>query len=267
MAILVAGIIGVATATPALATPPANDTESGAIVVRGLPFVHSMDSSEANGDGPRFCANSGSVFYRFTPVSGVRMQVDTIGSRFDTVLSVYTRDAAGEAQRLGCSDDRFGSTSGLRLRAQAGVTYFIMVGRCCGDGGDGGGPLTLTISEVADVELHVTSELSLPTTVDPSTGLATVSGRVTCNERSVVYPNGMLRQLRDDLWLARGWYWLAIGCMPGEPVSWSVEIDSESMIAFGAGPALIRSWDAASDGFEDWVQLDRVDHQIQLASA
>jgi len=261
------GLALVAAAVPALAALPANDTEAGAIEVTALPFVHSADTSGANGDGPRFCSNNASVFYRFTPTADVRVQVDTLGSEFETVLAIYTRDTSGAAHRIGCNAYRLANASGLRLRAHAGVAYFLMVGACCGDGGGGGGPMTLTVSEVDDVELQVTSQITLPVTVDPATGLATISGTVTCNERSAVYLEGMLRQLRDGLYVARGWYWTEVGCVPGAPASWSAEIDTDSMIAFAPGSPLIRTWDDASDGFGDWLDLGRVDLAVQLAPA
>jgi hypothetical protein len=263
---VIAGVVLLATASPALAAPPANDTEDGAIVVGAPPFVHSMDSSGASGDGPRFCANDGSVFYRYTPSADVRIQVDTIGSTFDTVLAIYTRDADGTAHEVGCDWGRFGGASGLRVRMRAGSTYFIMVGRCCGNGRDGGGPLTLSVEAVDDTVLVATSELALPVTVDLETGMATVSGVVTCNERSYVYPQGVLRQLRDGMWVARAWYWAAVPCLPGESVSWSREIDTDGVIAFGPGPAKLWTWDYASDGFADDVSFDGTSQRVQLVS-
>jgi hypothetical protein len=263
---LIAGAVLLAAAPPALAAPPANDTEDGAVVVGALPFVHSMDSSGASGDGPTFCSNNGSVFYRFTPSADVWVQVDTIGSEFETVLSVFIRDADGSAEGVRCNYSRFGSASGTRLRARAGETYLIMVAECCGDGRGGGGPLTLTVDEVRDTVLEATSELTLPVTVDLDTGMATISGVVTCNERSVVYPQGMLRQLRDGMWVARAWYWTGVACVPGESISWSREIDTDGVIAFGPGPAKLWTWDYATDGFDDDVSFDSTSQRVQLVS-
>ena len=50
-------------------------------------------------DGPRFCSNERSVFYAFTPAEDVYVQVDTLGSDYDTVLAIYTRDEAGRHRR------------------------------------------------------------------------------------------------------------------------------------------------------------------------
>lgn len=229
--------------------------------------VHArVDTTEAGADGPRFCSNNASVFYRFTASTNVRVQVDTLGSGYDTVLGIYTRDASGSVRSIGCSDDRLGYAAGLRLRAQASTTYYFIVGQCCGDGRRGGGQAVLTVTEVVDAALEATNEVGLPVAIDSDTGLVTVTGTITCNKRSVVYVDGMVRQVREGLFVARGWYWEEIPCTPGTPTSWSVEVDTETMVAFAAGPALLRTWDDASDGWS-WVSLEQSDAAVELVSA
>ena len=70
------------------AVAPANDLIGSATSIGALPFTETLDTTLAHGDGPRFCGNSGSVFYRFRPSVDTRMQVDTLGSDYDTVLTV-----------------------------------------------------------------------------------------------------------------------------------------------------------------------------------
>ena len=154
--------------------PPANDTEGGAIEIGSLPFTHSMDTSGATADGPRFCSRQASVFYSFTPDATSRVQVDLIGSEYDTTLGIYTYRDDGEVRFVTCNDDRFGLASGVRFRAVAGVTYFLMVG-AYGRAGwraarpDGGERLGHDL----EYEVEVTGG-----TADPATGLATVTGTV-----------------------------------------------------------------------------------------
>jgi hypothetical protein len=245
--LLVAGTgVGTAVATPS------NDTEAGAINIGSLPFTHSQDTSGATADGPRVCFSRASVFYTFTPEAASRVQVDLIGSEYDTTLGVYTRSAGGDVHRVTCNDDRFGSTSGVRFRAEAGVTYFLIVGQCCSNRGSGGGPLVLTAGEVANTELDYSFQVTGGIT-DPVTGLTTLTGSVNCNERSTVYREATLRQLRQGIFVARVYIYFYIVCTPGSPVDWSLEVDTDTGIAFGPGAALLRNWyEQAGDGWRDY---------------
>ena len=164
---------------------------------------------------------------RSTPAEDVYVQVDTLGSDYDTVMAIYTRDEAGRIVEGSCNDDRLGSASGLRLRAAAGTTYLFMVGRCCGNGssdrpGGRGGQLVVTVTEVSSVPLDFVVTVD-GGTVDPATGIATISGTITCTKRSLVYGDAELRQLRDGIFIARGgWYWYGTW-MPDAPMTLSVE--------------------------------------------
>lgn len=268
--VLVAAAVVMATPRPALAGPPSNDTEDGAVVVDTVPFVHTMDASEATAGGPRICSNLASLFYSFTPSVEERIQVDLLGSDYDTTLAVYRRNAAGDIRWARCNDDRFGLASGLRFRARPGTTYYFMVGRCCGNerrGGPGGGELILTVDRVpVEVPLGFTIELDDRGTADPATGLATLTFRLTCTARSVVYQHGTLRQVRQGLFVARGSWDAVAACGPDEVVEWPVEVDTETGIAFGPGPALVRlCCGYVSDG---WRWVDRsldTEAPIQLA--
>lgn len=247
--ILVAGM-GVGTAA---AAPPSNDTEAGAIQIDSLPFTHSMDTTDATADGPRFCYARASVFYTLTLDHASRVQVDLLGSEYDTTLGVYTRTAAGDVQKITCNDDRFGVASGVRFRAEAGVTYYLIVGECCSDRGTGGGPLVLTAGTVTNLELEYAVRVTGGTT-DPATGLATLIGTVTCNERSSVYREATLRQVRQEIFVARGYFSFFAACSPGSPATWSVEVDTDTGIAFGPGQALVRTWfESAWDGWRDAI--------------
>jgi hypothetical protein len=223
----------------AMAAPPSNDTETTAIVVDGVPFTHSTDTTQATPGGPRFCSNSASVFYRFTATEDERLQVDLLGSDYDPTLGVYTRDESG-VQAIACNDDRIGLASGIRFRTTAGATYYFIVGQCCGNGQTGGGALTFSVTRPSSEPLEVTTQLMNTGTVDRETGMATISLTVTCNQRISVSADGNLRQLRQDPFLARA-YWSAWStCTPGDPVVVSADVDTETGIVFGPGPATVR---------------------------
>jgi hypothetical protein len=266
VAVLVASVVPVVGAAPALAGPPSNDTEASATEIGSLPFTDSVDTTGATPGGPRFCSNNASVFYRFRPSRSVAAQIDTIGSDYDTVLGVYRRSASGAVIPVRCNDDRFELASGVRFRARAGVTYFVIVGECCGNGRRGGGLLSLTVAEAERVSLTYSLEITDPGTVDPATGIATVSGTVTCSAPSFVYEEGTLRQIRGGIFVARGYWWVAVECVPDEPVAWSREVDTDTGVAFGAGAASIVSvFAVVSDGWREVVREETVVYPVRLA--
>ena len=246
MAMLFAVTVVLSTAGPAFASPPSNDTESGAVRVDAVPFTHAVDTTEATPDGERFCSSHASVFYTFTPSANVRIQVDTLGSEYNTTLAIYTRDDAGQVVEVACNDDRIGRASGLRLRAVAGTAYVFMVGRCCGnpsrgEAGRPGGPLVFTVSAVSSAPLEAAISVD-GGTVDPNTGIATLSGTITCTKRSGVYAEGTLRQVRQGMFVARGYVTAYEVCSPDAPVPWSSEVDTDTSVIFGTGPAMFKPY-------------------------
>lgn len=264
MAMLFAVTVVLSTGGPAFASPPSNDTESGAVRVGAVPFTHAVDTTEATPDGPRFCSSHASVFYTFTPSANVRIQVDTLGSEYDTTLAIYKRDDAGNVVEVACNDDRIGGASGVRLRAVAGTAYVFMVGRCCGNPARGergrpGGPLVLTVSAVSSAPLEATISVG-GGTVDPSTGIATISGTITCTRRASLYVEGTLRQVRQGIFVARGYVSASEACTPGAPVPWSMEVDTETSVIFGAGPATFkRYYLSAYAGWHQWFEMDEIE--------
>jgi hypothetical protein len=235
-------LASIGVATPAMAAPPSNDTRAGAVEVGALPFTYTQSARHATADGPRRCLNHGSVFFRFQPDTAVDVQVDTVGSSYDTVLTVFTMSPDGP-HLVGCSDDRIGPWGAVRFSARAGRQYYFMVANWWR-----AGDLRLNVAEVTDdpFEGDVTVESS---TVDPDTGIATIAGTVTCNQPSALGLQGELRQLRGEIFVARGWFYQNAYCLPGSLMDWSVDVDSETGVAFGTGDARIR-WD--SIGLRDY---------------
>ena len=129
----------------AVAVPP-NDDCSNATVIPGnvinynppllnttgatIGLCESLESCESGGLG-----TSNSVWYSYTPDQDGKIAVDTIGSNYNTVLSVH--DGCGYLgsgftcvypNELACSDDYFfGTTSRVEFDALGGQTYLIKV--------------------------------------------------------------------------------------------------------------------------------------------
>jgi hypothetical protein len=233
--------------TAALAETPTNDLITQATPISAVPFSVEQDTTEANGDGPRICANNGSVFYKFRPAADMRVQVDTLGSDYDTVLTVL-RGPLSNLQRVACNDDGLHLASVVRFDAQAGVRYFIMVARCCRFGRAGGGALTLSVT-AAPTDPFAVDVAPTGGVIDPVSGDLELAGIVDCTHRSVGYVEGTVRQRRGDLYVARSWFDFSYTCT-GSDV-WTTEADV-NLIGFASGDARIRWYFDATNGYE-WV--------------
>ena len=147
--------------------PPANDNFGNAQVltgcsgtVAGTNIGATAEASEVN-HSPDGGGGRRSVWYQWqAPVSG-SVTFDTAGSRFDTVLGVYTGTSPNSVTEVAPkSDDISGTdkTSTVTFTGQAGTTYRIAVDGY-NNGGSGGdfGPITLNWN----VPSCSTSQLSL----------------------------------------------------------------------------------------------------------
>ena len=124
----------------------------------------------------------------------------------------------------------------------------------------------MNLSEVNEDPLVFSLDVTDPGTVDAATGLATVSGTATCSRPSVVGFEGILRQLRDGMWVARGYLYDEVTCLPSAPAEWSLEVDTDTGVAFGPGSALFRTFYIYGyDGWE-WSEQDGTDTAIELVA-
>jgi Ca2+-binding RTX toxin-like protein len=84
------------------------------------------------------------VWYSMTVAANSSVTVDTRGSSFDTILSVYTGSTLATLSRVACHDDISGTDydSSVTFSAVPGITYWIQIG---GYGGEVG-TLTLNIA-------------------------------------------------------------------------------------------------------------------------
>jgi hypothetical protein len=257
-------VLTVASGLPALGAPPGNDGIDGAVRVASVPFVHEQDTADATASGPRACGNNSSVFFRFEPPDGGRYQVDTLGSEYDTVLTVFT-GRGRSIEVLGCNDDRFNLASGVRFRAREGTTYYLMVSTCCGSGLDRiGGRLVLAVDRVDPEPLDAAIDI-VSGSSDQLTGDLTISGTTNCSKRSVLYIEAVVRQVRNGVLLARAYVSGAIPCAPGDD-TWSTELEPQTGVIFGPGQAFVRYYARlASDGFHDQILLPTGEGTILIA--
>lgn len=124
------------TFTVSTTTPPLNDNFASATVVTAAPFTDSVNTFAATtetSDPTPTCATSSpnsrakSIWYRYTPAANGAVTADTIGSVYDTILSVYTGNLP-PLTAFACDDDSGGGTaSRVNLTVTAGTTYYFMV--------------------------------------------------------------------------------------------------------------------------------------------
>jgi photosystem II stability/assembly factor-like uncharacterized protein len=131
-----------------ISPPPPNDNFANAIVITGNSFSDTQNNTgattEANDPNPgsiAACPGAGrnrSIWYRYTPTANVTAVVDTGGSSYDTVLSVWTGAALGSLTAVACNDDGIApaGASILSLNLTANTTYHFMI---TGFGADDGG--------------------------------------------------------------------------------------------------------------------------------
>ena len=249
VAVLITGLLVTAWsgAAPAQAAPR-NDRLHNATTIPSLPAMVMQSTADATADGPRFCSggNSSSVFFRFTPSASEELQVDTFGSGYDTVLKVFT-GTRGAYDLVQCNDDFVGFQSALSFQAEAGTTYIIMVatfGSGSRDNVGGHLELGLTARPTAGPTASVTVDDSATLTAG---GKVRLTGTVTCSQRVGVGIFVILRQVRNDLYLARGASEQVLGCDPAAPRSWRMRIDSGTSFVFGRGHATARGEFVAAD--------------------
>lgn len=122
--------------------PPANDDIAGAIPITSSSFIGTVDNSAATTettDPTPLCALAGpspstnprtkTVWWSLTSATGGTFIVSTIGSVYDTTLSVWT-GTPGSLTNVACNDDVSSgqyTQSLLSFAATAGTKYYIMV--------------------------------------------------------------------------------------------------------------------------------------------
>jgi hypothetical protein len=126
-----------------------NDLCTDAAVVG--PGIFTGSTAGADDDGSNSCTFMGfpstnSVWYSYTPASSASVMIDTVGSLFDTVLSVHSACPGTAANEVACNDDIDGPggnlLSSVTFSAVGGTTHLIRVAGFNG----ANGPYTLNIS-------------------------------------------------------------------------------------------------------------------------
>jgi hypothetical protein len=120
------------------AAPPANDDFANATAAApGQLTVSTVAATTQAGEplvvdascDPTLGGQMGAtVWYTYTSPIPTQVTVDTFGSSFDTVVSVYTGAAVNSLARAACNDDAQGTQSRVSFAAAPSTTYRVQVG-------------------------------------------------------------------------------------------------------------------------------------------
>ena len=143
-------------------TPP-NDSSTFAFSFGALPISTAGTNLTAVGtlEKTPSCPSAGGdkdVWFLYNSTigsAGNAMQIDTIGSDFDTVLAVWNNAGGAPGSELGCNDDSVGTQSRLSLPLTTAGTYFIQV---FAYGSGSGGNYKLNVAQLP-------TDLTAPSTI------------------------------------------------------------------------------------------------------
>jgi len=193
-------------------TVPGNDDFAHPTIIRSLPFRDALSTTNAtlSADDPVPSPYSGcgfvqpfgeghraTVWYLLTPTLNMRIEANTLGSDYDTALTVWTKSTdlnfpgltpitCNDDYFLCCSKDNWQSNpncgapileSRVRVDVQAGVTYLFMVGDLdfCGRGGQ----LAFSIMELPPPTPPIGITVNANAVLGKD-GSVTLSGTLTC---------------------------------------------------------------------------------------
>jgi hypothetical protein len=231
--------------------PPPNDDFNTPTVIPSMPFTTSENVTNATTafDDP-FCSGRGqTVWFAFTPTQNIRIEANTFGSNYDTTLSVYT-GSRGSLTQLACNDDSQSLQSRIRFDAVAGTTYYFMVSTF--------GSFFVPNANLVFNLLPAPPPLSIAPSVfqfgsvDPSTGVATISGSVSCSQQAFVTISGQLKQTHGSS-STFGFFSVFVPCSGTTPWSASIQTVGQTFHGraladlFTGGPADITASASAFD--------------------
>ena len=176
-----------------LALPPSNDTFTGATVVSNG-FSETLDTTEATTDsddaqlnslcniGPAPTTNN-SVWYAYTPTIDTTVVVSANGSTFFSGVLIGT-GSQGNLSNVACGPFN------VSFFAQADTTYYILA---MDYNFGNGGILNISFNEVQATTLDDFTVNKFGS-VNPKTGVATISGSYTCSHGDFLSGGGSATQ-------------------------------------------------------------------------
>jgi len=255
--ISIAALAGMTIAAPVLAAAPGNDDIGSPTVAGSIPYADGPnDTTEATtgATDPDVCfgsADRSTVWYSFTPTTSDRYLADTFGSDYDTTLYVGTSNGSGGIDVIDCNDDAGSLQSAVRWDAEAGTTYLLAVGTCCGGGtvGEAGGGGTLQFHiDIAPppptIDLTVAASAAFT-----KAGTAMIRGTIACTGDVQFVDLFVGLNQRVGRLTIRGFGGTFFEGCPESPTAWSIEVFGDNG-KFAGGSAQLDASAFACNAFE-----------------
>jgi hypothetical protein len=212
--------------------PPDNDERADAVEleVDGPSLEADTGGATVNFDtDPQECPVSGfppsehTVWYSISPDSDGWIEVNTLGSDFDTTLYVLDGDEV-----VACNDDAVDVSSSVAFEGVAGSTYDVMVGTFNGSPGGHLVISALTTDEPPPPPPVLEAEITFDETgsLNPRTGEVTLGGTITCSLPATGFASASASQ-EGGRFLAIGFGGSDVAC-DEETSRWSVTIVPET---------------------------------------
>jgi len=171
------------------------DTMADAVTI-ALPYNGSGTTEGYTNDYDEVCPYTGStapdVVYTFTAASDLNLNIDMIGSLYDTKIYVYDQDL----NLVACNDDFYTDyVSKLEnVPVTGGVAYYLVI-----DGyGSAAGEYTLAIDEFVPCVLDIPAGAVLEGEPEPEEGYQDCYNNGCSGECSTQFPDDMQPLLGDD---------------------------------------------------------------------
>ncbi len=122
-------------AEKAIIAQPGSDTCETAPLIAFGSYTGSLAGATLDGSTGCGGQGDGDVWYRVSSPSYLRFAADTIGSDFDTVLSVHLECPGTANNQVSCNDDAFGLQSALGAQLSTNQSLWIRISSFEGSGG------------------------------------------------------------------------------------------------------------------------------------
>ena len=131
-----------------ISQPPVNDNFTASTVISGFPIGVTGSNVGATAQANEPSNDGRTVWFSWTAPTTALVSIDTSGSNFDTILSVYTGNAVNTLSLIASNDDANATidlTSEVSFAAISGTVYRISVDGFSGDVGN----IVLNISQLS----------------------------------------------------------------------------------------------------------------------
>jgi hypothetical protein len=227
-------------AAPAFAAPPGNDDRANATVILAIPFSDSLSTSEVTNevDEPQGCGVD-AVWYSFTPAADIRLEANTFGSDYDTVITVWEDLGGGSLGFVDCNDDSsVNLQSQIRWDATGGTTYLMQIGGFAGETGN-------LVFNLLEAPPPVLEDFTIDGASFAKSGVVTLRTTLTCSETGgFVFVDVALSQ-RVGRRFIRGFGFAELECAGTTPVTF--EIEGENGV-FRGGRATVEAFACSDEG-------------------